>query len=351
MKRQMLATPNQKPLIRSNEVAIVVGFIAWMLLPAPAALGQGPPGGGGGPPSGGGAPQTGITNVTVNLDTGQMQIRGVNFGASPTVFLGNSLGSIDELAIVQPTTATEIVAVLSTTAPGTYLLVVEAGASSNQIAMMDVTFGVVVGCQGVAGPTGPMGPPGPAGTVALGLCPQGQFVRGFDPLGDIVCGGTDSAGLTIDFEAWEGSITDANVAMTIDGFDMTPISVGPDFGALVVIGPGHPAFTLGGWPSNGTAVLWSPRQSVRVENSSNAALDTFVLERIDIGLDDAFVGDSIEIEGFLGGLSTGVVTDTFTGYRTLSGVPLGTIDSFTMTGSDFRGGRFLADNIVVSASE
>ena len=50
-----------------------------------------------------------------------------------------------------------------------------------------------------------------------------------------------------------------------------------------------------------------------------------------------------------GGGRPGDVSDSFTGYRTLSGVALGKIDSFKITGSDFRGGRFVVDNIVVSS--
>ena len=124
-----------------------------------------------------------------------------------------------------------------------------------------------------ARPLGPVGPPGPAGTVALGICPAGEFVRGFDPLGNIVCGGTTRVSMTIDFEGSEGIVTDANIPMTIDGFDMTPLFDGPDVSSLLVIGPGHPAFTFG-LPSNGTTVLWSPRLSVLVENNSNANFDT-----------------------------------------------------------------------------
>lgn len=64
-----------------------------------------------------------------------------------------------------------------------------------------------VGVQGDAGPAGavgPVGPQGPAGNLALAgqSCPEGQFVTGFDSLGDLICGPAPAPIATIadDFE-------------------------------------------------------------------------------------------------------------------------------------------------------
>lgn len=108
---------------------------------------------GGNPP-----PQLVVTQLVVDVDAGTLAIEGKRFGDDPTVLLGDVAGGFVEQPVVASTDTT-IDALLTATAPGTYLLIVTTGPAATQMYAIDVTLGT----QGPAGPAGPAGPPGPPG--------------------------------------------------------------------------------------------------------------------------------------------------------------------------------------------
>jgi hypothetical protein len=105
---------------------------------------------GGNPP-----PQLVATKAVADLDAGTLSIEGSNFGSSPQVFLGAAGGAFTEQPVVSSTDST-IEALLTTSDPGTYVLVVRSGPSTTGVYALDVTFGT----QGPSGPPGPPGSPG-----------------------------------------------------------------------------------------------------------------------------------------------------------------------------------------------
>ena len=107
------------------------------------------------------APDPVITNAVADLeaDPETLSLVGANFGTSPMVFMGDGLGTLEELVVVS-STDTFIQARLARTDPGTYLLLVSTGPAPQQMIAMDVTIGTV-------GPTGPAGPPGPGDAHSL----------------------------------------------------------------------------------------------------------------------------------------------------------------------------------------
>ena len=115
-------------------------------------------------PGGAGPWQPTITHVSADLVSGLLAIHGARFGASPTVFFGTDVGSLVELPIVPTVMPNEILAVLPTTAPGTYLVVVQVRHNRwwTQAASANVTLGAA-GPQGDVGPPGGPGPSGPPG--------------------------------------------------------------------------------------------------------------------------------------------------------------------------------------------
>ncbi len=94
-------------------------------------------------------------------------IDGTNFGTAPQVFLGTAGGSFQPLPVLYAGN-TQIVAALSTTSPGTYVLWVRRGAATTQNFAISLAIGSSgdagpPGPDGAAGPEGPQGPEGPAG--------------------------------------------------------------------------------------------------------------------------------------------------------------------------------------------
>ncbi len=123
------------------------GFIVAILLVGAAQLGGQPPI----------APVVTSAVADLGADPETLSLIGANFGSNPQVFIGNDMGTLDELTIdLMTLTDTLIEAELGPIEPGTYLLVVSTGPSQIQMAAMDLTIGVV----GPEGPEGPEGPPG-----------------------------------------------------------------------------------------------------------------------------------------------------------------------------------------------
>lgn len=121
----------------------------------------------GGPP--GNPPvQVTITRAVADFDAGELTIDGSNFTADAAVYLGGASGTLVPQPVLSAT-ADEIVVALTTTAPGSYLLVVVTGPSARSLAAFEVTLGSTgpEGPQGPPGPPGPEGPPGPPGPQGL----------------------------------------------------------------------------------------------------------------------------------------------------------------------------------------
>jgi hypothetical protein len=145
-------------------------------------------------------PQLVVTKAVPDLGTAQLALEGRHFGSSPTVLLGDGSGTMVDQPVVS-STDTSIVASLTTTDPGTYLLVVTSGPAATQIFAMDLTLGAAgpAGPPGPPGLPGPPGPPGPSGvlgfyqrgvsfTCPVGVCPSPPLVASCDP-GDVATGG------------------------------------------------------------------------------------------------------------------------------------------------------------------
>jgi hypothetical protein len=124
---------------------------------------------------------TGLDNPPATLT-----LEGRNFGTSPRVFFGAAGGVFQRLSVLH-STATMIMAGLTTVSPGTYVVLVEKGHGKKDFddgesAALDVTIGAQgktgpqgpqgntgpMGQQGPAGPQGPQGPTGPAGPAGAG---------------------------------------------------------------------------------------------------------------------------------------------------------------------------------------
>ena len=105
-----------------------------------------------------------ITKVVADLATATVFVEGQDFDDEATVFWGREIGAIDELPLITRS-GSMIVAQLTTTNPGTYLLLVQ---NASKLAVMDVTIGAVgpQGPSGVDGAQGPLGPVGPQGPPA-----------------------------------------------------------------------------------------------------------------------------------------------------------------------------------------
>lgn len=102
-----------------------------------------------------------VVAAQADLDAGELTIHGRNFGAAPSVLLGDAADLFVALAVSTSDDET-IVAALGAVDPGTYRLVVSGGPGATRIATLDVTLGAV-GPEGPEGPEGPAGPPGPPG--------------------------------------------------------------------------------------------------------------------------------------------------------------------------------------------
>ncbi len=130
-------------------------------------------------------PRLVITKAVADVDAAVVYIEGKNFGDSPGVLLGTSEGEMHEQSVID-SSDTYIEAALTTTDPGTYLLLVYSGPARTQGFSMDLTIGAVgpqgpegpggpeggqgpEGQQGPIGPQGPVGPPGDFGNVELPL--------------------------------------------------------------------------------------------------------------------------------------------------------------------------------------
>ena len=122
-------------------VAFALGVFALLGAPVAAQLGKAP------------TPQLVITAATA--DDAYIYIEGVNFGATPTVFLA---GVPLEGASANGA-GTSIVAPKPTLVAGTYLLHVSRGNGATH----NGTFNLTIGAAGTQGPAGPQGPPGPVG--------------------------------------------------------------------------------------------------------------------------------------------------------------------------------------------
>jgi hypothetical protein len=86
-------------------------------------------------------------------------VLGRNFGARPALWLGGPQGELQRLEVLSAT-ATSVLAHLTATEPGTYLLVVATGRGE---ARRHVSVDVAVGAAGAPGPPGPKGEPGQKG--------------------------------------------------------------------------------------------------------------------------------------------------------------------------------------------
>ncbi|HEX6162892.1 MAG TPA: hypothetical protein VFZ31_05990, partial [Vicinamibacterales bacterium] len=104
--------------------------------------------------------------VAAGLDTPTptVTIDGANFGVAPRVYLGTLGGALEELPVLS-VSGSQIVAVLNTTAPGSYVLAVSRGHAATQNFSITLTIGLV----GRTGPEGAIGPEGRQGEVG----PQG----------------------------------------------------------------------------------------------------------------------------------------------------------------------------------
>ena len=136
-----------------------------------------------------------VTQTLPILDTDPptLHILGRNLGSRPSVWLGGPHGEMDELEVISATD-TSVLARLSATEAGTYLLVVSSGRGDGKRHFsVDVAIGaagatgppglkgdpgekgekgdkvevIVQSLQGQPGPAGPPGPPGPAGLPGL----------------------------------------------------------------------------------------------------------------------------------------------------------------------------------------
>ena len=140
----------------------IVVFVGVSIASDVFAQGRGGSGGGGAPQ------QTVITKAIadLNLTTPQVTIHGDNFGVTPTVLLGDVMGT--QVVLVAPSVSnTVIVAELPVTiTAGTYTLTVQAGAGQNSTGIIDVTIGTQ-GLQGLPGTNGADGAAGIARIIAV----------------------------------------------------------------------------------------------------------------------------------------------------------------------------------------
>src|SRR5262249_45656510 len=109
----------------------IFALLVWLSLTSPAQSQPAPR-----------QPQLTISKVTVNgLDTNSptLAIEGNNFGSAPGVYMGGTAGSLIELTILSVSN-TFITARLTgaTSAPGTYVLVVARGPSTNDVFSIDL---------------------------------------------------------------------------------------------------------------------------------------------------------------------------------------------------------------------
>lgn len=106
-----------------------------------------------------GPPVVTQTLPSPDADPPTLSILGRNFGAHPSVWLGGPHGEMDELEVLSSTDAS-ILARLTATEPGTYLLVVSSGRGD---ARRHFSVDVAIGAGGATGPVGPKGDPGEKG--------------------------------------------------------------------------------------------------------------------------------------------------------------------------------------------
>ncbi len=116
---------------------------------------------GGGPPVGG--PGAGSTTVITKAEPNftnpaapVISIHGDNFGTSPLVTLGDDFGMFTTLTVTLATDMLIDAELPPAIVPGSYMLIVQAGAAATNTGILDVTIGTV-------GPQGPIGPEGPEG--------------------------------------------------------------------------------------------------------------------------------------------------------------------------------------------
>lgn len=133
-----------------------------------------------------------VTRVRADLPNALLHIDGSEFTTETNVFLGFTAGTYEQLAVIS-VSPTEIVAALSSTAPGTYVLVVE---NRNKTVSVEVTLGTV-------GPRGEPGPPGEPGA-------QGERGPQGEPGADGADGARGPRGLT-----WTG-VWDAARSYAVD---------------------------------------------------------------------------------------------------------------------------------------
>ncbi len=108
-----------------------------MLICIPQAWGQGPPTGGPGAGS-----MTFITKVELDVTSPMITIHGQNFGATPTVTIGDEMGMFSSLLDIMPIDDTLIEANLPAgLPPGSYMLVVAAGPGATTTGIFDITLG------------------------------------------------------------------------------------------------------------------------------------------------------------------------------------------------------------------
>ena len=124
---------------KKTQVSLVLATSLLLCFPIAGTAQGGPPGGGGG-----GAPQTVITKAVPDLTDAfapVIFIEGAEFGTSPTVLLGEDMGTLVDLFVASSSDTSIMADLPMGLEPASYLLVVEAGAGPTQIGMMDVTIG------------------------------------------------------------------------------------------------------------------------------------------------------------------------------------------------------------------
>jgi hypothetical protein len=100
----------------------------------------------------------------LDTPTPTITIDGLNFGASPRVYLGTIGGALQELLVITASN-NQIVAALNTVDSASYVLVVSRGPASTQNFSITLAIGNAgaTGSEGPQGPQGPQGIPGEAG--------------------------------------------------------------------------------------------------------------------------------------------------------------------------------------------
>jgi hypothetical protein len=200
-----------------------------------------------------------LSKATIDFVGGTIMVEGTICDA-PTVLIGVQGGDVLELNVLDSGDNFVLADLAGMTGPATCIVIVECPC---EICSMDVTIGAQgptgpVGPQGEQGKVGPPGPPGadgetgatgptgPAGKSGKGgkgagiplpqACDAGEYVYGFDDLGNILCS-TPAGG---------GDGGDGGAAAVCPCFDDSDVQgVGIDFDVQVLVDGLDPDFVFG----------------------------------------------------------------------------------------------------------